>query len=92
MYVLLGCDGVGGSNRAQWCNEEFDGLLKGAKQTSDKAERTKLYEQAQQVFKREAPWVTVAHSVVYEPIRQEVKGYKIDPLGGHYFYNVSLEK
>lgn len=89
LYVLLGCDGVGGSNRAQWCNEEFNDLLLKAKQTSDKAERTKLYEESQVVFKREAPWITIAHSVVYEPIRKEVKGYKIDPLGGHYFYNVS---
>lgn len=89
LYVLLGCDGVGGSNRAQWCNEEFNNLLLNAKQTSDKAERTAIYEEAQTVFKREAPWITVAHSVVYEPIRKEVKGYKIDPLGGHYFYNVS---
>jgi len=89
LYVLLGCDGVGGSNRAQWCNEEFNDLLLAAKQTSDKAERTKDYEQAQVVFKREAPWITVAHSVVYEPISKDVKGYKIDPLGGHYFYNVS---
>lgn len=92
LYVLLGCDAVGGSNRAQWCNEEFNNLLLEAKETSDKAARTKYYEEAQQVFKREAPWITVAHSVVYEPIREEVKGYKIDPLGGHYFYNVSLEK
>lgn len=89
LYVLLGCDAVGGSNRAQWCNEEFNNLLLKAKQTSDKAERTKDYEEAQVVFKREAPWITIAHSVVYEPIRKEVKGYKIDPLGGHYFYNVS---
>lgn len=89
LYVLLGCDGVGGSNRAQWCNEEFNDLLLAAKQTSVKAERTKDYEQAQVVFKREAPWITVAHSVVYEPISKDVKGYKIDPLGGHYFYNVS---
>lgn len=89
LYVLLGCDGVGGSNRAQWCDEEFNNLLLDAKRTSDKAERTKLYEESQVVFKREAPWITVAHSVVYEPIRKEVKGYKIDPLGGHYFYNVS---
>lgn len=91
LYVLLGCDGVGGSNRAQWCNEEFNNLLLSAKKTADKAERTKFYEEAQQVFKREAPWITVAHSVVYEPIRKEVQGYKIDPLGGHYFYNVSLK-
>jgi len=92
MYVLLGCDGVGGSNRAQWCNEEFDNLLVKAKQTSDQAQRTAYYEEAQVVFKREAPWITTAHSVVYEPVRKEVKGYKIDPLGGHYFSGVSLEK
>tara|TARA_R110002012_G_scaffold9835_6_gene45695 strand:+ start:12324 stop:13916 length:1593 start_codon:yes stop_codon:yes gene_type:complete len=89
LYVLLGCDAVGGSNRAQWCNEEFNNLLLNAKQTSDEAERTEDYEEAQVVFKREAPWITIAHSVVYEPIRQEVQGYIIDPLGGHYFYNVS---
>jgi len=89
LYVLLGCEGVGGSNRAQWCNEEFNNLLLGAKLTADKAERTKLYEESQVVFKREAPWITIAHSVVYEPIRKEVKGYKVDPLGGHFFYNVS---
>ena len=92
LYVLLGCDGVGGSNRAQWCNTEFDDLLIKAKKTSDQAQRTAYYEEAQQIFKQEAPWITVAHSVVYEPIRNEVKGYKIDPLGGHYFSDVSLEK
>lgn len=92
LYVLLSCDAVGGSNRSQWCNKNFDDLLIKARRTSDKAERTKLYKQAQVLFKEKAPWITVAHSVVYEPIRKEVKGYKIDPLGGHYFYQVSLEK
>ena len=53
--TLLGCDAVGGNNRAQWCNEEFDELVDEAKTASDQAERTKLYEQAQVVFKREAP-------------------------------------
>ena len=27
--MLLGCDAVGGNNRAQWCNEEFDKLGQG---------------------------------------------------------------
>ncbi|MEI8632149.1 hypothetical protein P4S72_08775 [Vibrio sp. PP-XX7] len=31
-----------------------------------------------------------ALAAVYEPVRKEVKGFKIDPLGGHYFYEVSL--
>ena len=56
LSVLLSCSGVGASNRAQWCNKEFDDLTNQAKQISDQAERTKLYEAAQVVFKREAPW------------------------------------
>ena len=42
------------------------------------------------IFKDQAPWVTIAHSVVFEPARKEVTGYEIDPFGGHYFYGVDL--
>lgn len=90
LAVLLGCDAVGGSNRAQWCNEEFEALVQKAKTVSDKAERTKLYEQAQMVFKREAPWATVAHSVVFMPMSKKVSGYVMDPLGGHWFDGVDI--
>lgn len=91
LAVLLGCDAVGGANRAQWCYQPFDDLIQKAKLTSDAAERTKLYEQAQVVFKEQAPWGTIAHSVVFEPIRPEVENYKIDPFGGHIFYGVDLK-
>lgn len=90
LAVLLGCDGVGGSNRAQWCNDEFEGLIQKAKIVSDKAERTKLYEEAQVVFKREAPWATIAHSVVFMPMSNKVTGYVMDPLGGHWFDGVDI--
>jgi len=92
LAVLLGCDAVGGSNRAQWCHEPFDELVQQAKVVSDQAERTKLYEQAQVVFKEQAPWATIAHSVVYKPLRKEVQDFKIDPFGGHIFYGVSIER
>ncbi|WP_143821001.1 ABC transporter substrate-binding protein [Motiliproteus sp. MSK22-1] len=92
LRVLLGCQAAnGGANRANWCNKEFDDLLNKALATSDQAERTKLYEQAQLVFKREAPWATIAHSLVFKPVRKEVSGFKIDPLGGHYFEGVTLK-
>ncbi|AEV37151.1 Periplasmic dipeptide transport protein [Pseudovibrio sp. FO-BEG1] len=91
LAALLSCEGVGGSNRAQWCNAEFQDLISKAKLTSDIAERTKLYEQAQVVFKREAPWATIAHSVVSEPVSVKVDNYKIDPFGGHIFYGVGLK-
>jgi|TARA_R110002020_G_scaffold45984_7_gene131086 dipeptide transport system substrate-binding protein len=88
--TLLGCNAVGGNNRAQWCNEEFDALVKKAKVTSDQAERTKLYEEAQVVFKREAPWATVDHSLSIVPMRKEVSGFVQSPLGDFTFENVDI--
>ena len=90
LAVLLGCDAVGGANRAQWCHQPFEDLIQKAKIVSDRDERTALYEEAQLVFKEQAPWATIAHSVVYKTVRSEVQDFKIDPFGGHIFYGVSL--
>jgi dipeptide transport system substrate-binding protein len=90
--VLLGCAAAkDGANRARWCYKPFDDLITEAVKLSDQEQRTELYEQAQVIFKEEAPWVTVAHSIVFMPLRKEVTGYKIDPFGGHVFYGVDLE-
>ena len=91
LAVLLGCDGVGGSNRAQWCYKPFEDLIQKAKVVADPAKRTKLYEQAQIVFKQQAPWATIAHSVVFVPMSKKVVNFKIDPLGGFIFYGVDLK-
>jgi dipeptide transport system substrate-binding protein len=90
LHTLLGCDAVGGNNRAQWCNEEFDKLVVQAKTTTDQAERTKLYEEAQVVFKREAPWATLDHSLSVVPMRKEVQGFVQSPLGDFAFDGVDL--
>ncbi|MGL4957737.1 MAG: ABC transporter substrate-binding protein [Plesiomonas sp.] len=93
LAVLLSCAAAkDGSNYARFCYAPFESLVLKARETSDKAARTQLYEQAQVVFKEQAPWITIAHSVVYEPVRKEVQGYKVDPLGKHHFYGVSLQK
>ncbi|MCC2687602.1 MAG: transporter substrate-binding protein [Rhizobiaceae bacterium] len=90
LHTLLGCDAVGGNNRAQWCNKEFDDLVVKAKQETDQAERAKLYEQAQVVFKRETPWVTLDHSTVVMPMSKKVSGYVMSPLGHHSFSGVDV--
>ena len=90
LHTLLGCDAVGGNNRAQWCNQEFNDLVVKAKATTDQAERTKLYEQAQEVFKREAPWATLDHSLSVVPMRKEVEGFHQSPLGDFAFEGVDL--
>jgi dipeptide transport system substrate-binding protein len=91
LAVLLGCDAVGSANRARWCHKPFEELIQKAKRVSDVAERTRLYQEAQAVFKEEAPWVTIAHSVVFQPVRKEVVDFRIDPFGGNVFYGVDLK-
>lgn len=87
---LLSCERVGGSNRAQWCNDVFEALIQDARTTFDTAERAKLYEEAQRIFKEEAPWVTIAHSMAYVTMSAKVTGYVMDPLGGHSFKGIDL--
>ena len=80
---------MGGPNYAQYCSPEFDALVNKAARTTDVAERTKLYEEAQVIFKRDLPWTTIAHSTVNQPMRKEVMGFKISPFGNYDFRYVS---
>jgi dipeptide transport system substrate-binding protein len=91
LNVLLSCSAVAaGSNYAKWCQQPFDGLVQKARTQTKLADRTKSYQQAQKVFKEQAPWVTLAHSKVYRALSKRVTGYKIDPFGGDGFYPVDL--
>ncbi len=92
LHTLLGCDAAkDGTNRARWCYKPFDDLVVAAKKTPDVEKRTELYEKAQVVFKEEAPWFTVAHSVAFKPVRKEVVDFKISPFGAHIFYGVDIK-
>jgi dipeptide transport system substrate-binding protein len=90
--VLLGCNSArpGGNNIAKWCNRDYDKLVTAAKGISDRAEREKLYRAAQVIFHEDAPWVPIAHSVVFMATRANVVGFKMDPLGRHAFEGVDL--
>jgi dipeptide transport system substrate-binding protein len=90
MDTLLGCDAVGGNNRAQWCNKDYDALMTKAKETADVAARTKFYEEAQAIFKKEAPWAPLDHSLVFVPVSKKVSGFHMDPLGIHRFDGVDI--
>ncbi|MSO54230.1 MAG: hypothetical protein EXQ90_03770 [Rhodospirillales bacterium] len=80
-----------GANLARWCNKSYDELMLKAKVATTVAERTKLYEDAQVIAKEEAPWIPIAHSVVFAPVRKEVVGYNVDPFGVQYFQKVDLK-
>ncbi|MCF5353074.1 ABC transporter substrate-binding protein, partial [Pseudomonas syringae] len=88
--TLFGCDAVNGNNFAKWCDKPFDTLIHQAKQTSDQAERTKLYKQAQHLLKDAVPMTPIAHSTVYQPMSSKVQDFKISPFGLNSFYGVSV--
>lgn len=90
--TLLGCDSAktNGSNVAKFCYQPYEDIVSKAKVVTSVAERTKLYEQAQVIFKEQAPWFTIAHAVQLKPVRKEVIDFKLSPFGRHTFYGVDM--
>jgi peptide/nickel transport system substrate-binding protein/dipeptide transport system substrate-binding protein len=72
----------------KFCNKEFDALIDAARATTDAEQRKALYEKAQQIFKYERPWITMAHSTVYIAYRHDVHGFIMAPNGSVDFENV----
>ena len=86
------CAAVDGGNRAEWCNKDFDALLKQAAEETDQAKRAALYEKAQVIFNEDDPVALLAHSVVTMPMSKKVTGYVIDPFGLHHFETVDISE
>lgn len=92
MGNLLSCAGVeGGSNYSRWCDKKFDDLIKAAKVAPTVKARTKIYMDAQKVFKEQAPWVTLAHAKMFRGVSSNVVNYHLNPLGTDNLYGVKLK-
>jgi len=94
LFVLLSIPAAEkpAGNVAFWRNEDFNDAIVAAKETFDLEKRIELYRKAQVIFHEEAPWVTLAHSVVTVPVRNNVKDFVIYPTGKRVFQRVWLEQ
>jgi len=95
LHTLLGCASAqqaSGSNIAKFCYKPFDDIVVKAKAINNQEERTKLYEQAQVIFKEQAPWFTIAHAVQLKPMSKKVQNFKLSPFGRHNFYWVDINE
>jgi dipeptide transport system substrate-binding protein len=94
LHTLLGCDSAksNGSNVAKFCFQPFEDLVVKAKTVSKQEERIALYSKAQEVFKQQLPWFTIAHAVQLKPVRKEVIDFKLSPFGRHSFYGVDIKE
>ena len=75
----------------KFCNPEFDALVDGARREVDPAKRLAMFVRAQEIFKHERPWITMAHSSVYIPLRNDVHGFVMAPNGSVDFQGVWRE-
>lgn len=90
---LLTCDAIpSGTNRAMWCNQEYDDLVQQALLTDDNEERIALYHQANQLIYEQVPLMPIAHAFQYQAISNDISGMEINPFGGIRFDNVERRK
>ncbi|NIY46526.1 ABC transporter substrate-binding protein [Cedecea colo] len=83
--TLLGCGSIeSGSNVSRWCDKRYDALTQKAKLTSDPAARAKLYEQAQEIFYQQAPWIPLANGKTFYATRSNVTGYSVSLSGSDF--------
>ncbi|HEY8497609.1 MAG TPA: ABC transporter substrate-binding protein [Limnochordales bacterium] len=80
-----------GFNEAFYRNEEVDRLLVAAQQTTDRAQRARLYQQAQALIMADAPWVPVDHETQIVVASRRIKGFTLHPTGVFRFETVTLE-
>ena len=90
---LLSCEAIPSkTNRALWCNEDFDILLDEAVQTDDIERRKALYVQVNRLLYERLPLVPIAHAYQYQASRKNIEGMEINPFGGVRFAGVEKLK
>ena len=67
-------------NRSFYKNDKVDELVRKAAQLSDVAERTTLYNEAQDIIMEDAPYIFLYQVQTIVPMQKNVKGYVYNPM------------
>ena len=78
-------------NIAFYRSDEMQDVLEQARTSTDRNERIELYQQAQAIFHRDAPWVPLAHGQRLLVVDRRVRNLRLAPIGWKYLRHVSLE-
>lgn len=79
-------------NIAFYKSDEMQEILEKARSISDRDKRKELYQEAQQLFHKDVPWVPLAHAKQVLVVNKKVKNLKLHPLNWKYLKNVSIER
>lgn len=80
------------TNAAFYTGQEMHELIIKGKQTTDPVERSSIYKKACEVFNRELPWFSIAHSLSIVPMRDYVIGFQLHSSAVRRFNTVWLAK
>lgn len=80
-----------GFNDSYYKNEKVDELLDKARVTKDKAVRTEMYEEVQEIIMSEAPWIVIDHEKQIVGTSSRISNFKLHPTGVFRFANVEKE-
>ena len=79
-------------NLSFYRSDEMQDVLERARTSTDRAERITLYQEAQAIFHRDAPWVSLVHTQRILVVDRSVKNLKLPPIGWKYLRDIWLEK
>jgi peptide/nickel transport system substrate-binding protein len=93
LYILASSDQwpTAGYNESFYKNDTFDELLRTARTTSDQAERTKLYQEAQKIMMADSPHVVVDHESQIVAMKSNLEGFILHPTGVFRFRNITVK-
>lgn len=77
---------TGGNNYGKWKDQEYDDLIIKARSTTDRAERERIYQQAERILATRGPAGMTWASADFDVVQKKVMGYKGDPTPGYRFY------
>jgi peptide/nickel transport system substrate-binding protein len=80
-----------GGNRAFYNNPRVDELLAEGRKTFEPEKREKIYYEAQQIIRDEAPWLFLNNKETIVGAKKIVKGFEVHPNGAHKLSNVYFE-
>jgi len=80
-------------NYSSWNNKLFDEKLRSARQLplSDVRGRIRLYNDAQQIFQQEAPWISLVHTKIFVIHNRKIKGIILYPSSMLSYHKVRFE-
>lgn len=78
-------------NRSFYRNPELDALLDQARTEQDPTERRRMYEKANDIVARDAPWAFLYYPKEFQSWQPYVRGYRLNPVWSHDYRDVWLD-